>query len=163
MDHPQLPFEQVITETIHFFHSIPDLSKEDQMQLLQERVYIAALQSDLILLDQSPDLHNPLLDAIQKKASRSMDNPDLFISQICDEHLTRFPELSIYSKQVHEKAWTCFKWVWYRILAVDSETSFDRYVAWHRMNITKKTETPADTVETILRELSEKQLPLLSF
>lgn len=163
VDHPQLPFEQVITETIDFFHSIPDLSKEDQIQLLQERVYIAALQSDLILLDQSPDLHNPLLDAIQKKASRAIDNPDLFISQICDEHLKRFPELSIYSKQVHEKAWTCFKWVWYRILAVDSETSFDRYVAWHRMNIRKTTETQADTVETILRQLSKKQLPLLSF
>lgn len=164
IDHPDLSFDGVVTETVRFFQMAKESSEKHKSKELEHKAYLASLQSDMISSTLDIDFDLPLVKLIKAKFSEEFtEDPTDFVNSICQQYLKQYRTLTIYAAQVSTKAWIYFKVLWYTHFTSSEESSFDRFLSWHKAVIYCRSPQKERELMEKLSDICQKCLPLAPF
>jgi hypothetical protein len=162
IDNPHHNFTSLISETLHCFRRIQDLTAVKKWDEIQRKIHMWVIQGDMLCrwIRLSPD--NALLKLIYKKWDQKEHRT--FIQEVCQEYLSLHPDLCIYSAQLSTRVAILYKYVWYTHPSHKRDSSLDLLVQWH-INRLLSLDPDVDEVR-LLHQLEEhlcKTVPLAPF
>jgi hypothetical protein len=111
-------------------HSELKLRVKEAMTIsMDQKIERWTLQGEMLYRFIHLNSEDTLLELICKK--RKGASHALFVSEICQEYLAAYPELTPYTAQLSARVWILYKYAWYTSFATAEESSFDRFVKWH--------------------------------
>ena len=115
------------------------------------------------------DQNAPLLPLLKHLWERSqLDqytvNHEEFIAKALALPLETFPLLQSFEENLIERLWILYKYFWYTTLSDGSESTFERFLLWHRVMLQNKyLDCSPEEIEERLQKLSNQLLPLSPF
>lgn len=167
IDNPHQSFRMIISAALQFFKKVQalDLNGED----LEEKIEVWVLQNDMLIRWVHFDHKTPLLEFIKRTWNRSNSKEhtvdhEAFIKQALQETLEIYPLLQPFEEALLGRLWILYKYFWYTSLGDGSQSTYERFLMWHRMSLQyKHPDWTAEKVEETLQRLSYQLIPLAPF
>ncbi len=139
IDNPSQSFSSIVHETVQFFKRVKELTEHKHWNESGKKIHLWCLQGDMLCRSIKISLDNPLAKLIEKKWEDAgmPHNHSSFISEVCQEFLRKFPEMSMHMAQLNSKTWTLYKYMWFTRFSSSEESSFDRFLKWHILFLKK--------------------------
>jgi hypothetical protein len=166
IENPTQNFSSLVHETIKFFQRTKELVQIKKWDDIERKIHIWAVQGDMLCRWIRLDHESTLLRLIcQKWKDNSSTLPHhVFVSEICQQYLKSYPELTPYSGQLSLRVWILYKYAWYTLFGSKEESSFDRFLKWHSCSLLFTGLTlDHDHLVHQLEEIVRKTLPLIPF
>jgi hypothetical protein len=158
IDHPNMPFATVVDRVVQFFKRGKEVASSKKLAEIEKKVALWTLQGDLVCRWLKIDADNALLQQVIKiYHNKTAATHAEIISEITQTYLHSHPHLAPYTPHVTARISILYKYVWYALAAGSEESSFDRFLAWHR------TALGANYDPRLLEEICRKTLPLIPF
>ena len=78
--------------------------------------------------------------------------------------LANYPILSSFEEELSSRLWILYKYLWYTTLSDGSESTYDRFLEWHKVQLKNRhPEWSKDKISETLARLSDQLLPLAPF
>ena len=164
IDNPSQSFSSIVQETVQFFKKVKELTEHKNWNESGKKIHLWCLQGDMLCRSIKLKLDNPLAKLIEKKWIHEgiPHNHSSFISEVCQEFLKKFPEMTMYMTQLNSKTWTLYKYMWFTRFSSVDESSFDRFLKWHIHFLKNGSKTKEELVKQ-LEDICKKSLPLMPF
>lgn len=161
IDDPLMSFLSAIQEAASFFKRIKELSLHKNKGEIENKIHVWTMQSDMLIRWVHLNHEIPLLKLIiQKWKEADKVSYSHFVDLVCASYLEQYPRLSPYKTQVTLRIWTLFKYTWYTFFSRPEESSFDRFIKWHRSYLFSFNQDK-EQVKKQLEELCKKMVPLI--
>lgn len=166
IENPTQSFANLVQETVGFFKKAKELVHVKRWDEIEKKVHLWSLQGDMLCSFIRVGQESTLLHLIcQKLEERSSLLPHhVFVSEICQDYLKKYPELAPYSAQLTLRVWTFYKYAWYTQFGLKEESSFDRFLKWHSSALLySDASLDQDRLVCHLTEIVHKTVPLVPF
>ena len=150
IDHPEKKPEEALRLAREFALKARQIIKENPSETPQ-RIHNWTIQGDMLLRYIRLGENSPLITLITEKA-KTLSTTE----EIAQTYLTLYPHLTAYKKELEQRIEMFYKYVWYAHLSVPEESTFDRFVKWHKF------QNPTLTTDE-LSAICKRHLPLLPF
>lgn len=133
IENPNRSFSALVQDTVQFFKRIKDLVQIKNWDEIERKIHIWAVQGDMLCRWIRLDPESTLLRMICQKWKEhpSVLPHHIFVSEICQNYLKSYPELTPYAGQLALRVWILYKYAWYTLFGTKEESSFDRFLKWH--------------------------------
>lgn len=160
IDNPEQSFSSVVEAAVQFFKKAKELALSKKWADVERKIHIWTIQGDLLCrwIRLDPDI--PLVKMITDTwKSKPMSHAE-FISEVSQAYFRKFPGLAPYSPQIITRISILYKYSWYALFAKTEESSFDRFLRWHIINLKHLDE---EQILNQLEEICKKSTPLIPF
>jgi hypothetical protein len=164
IDHNEL--KQKVKESLLSLHDLPSLDHIKEWDVIEKKIHIWASQGDMLCRWIHLSSEGTLLRLIEQKYrdQSSLSPHHLFVSEICQEYLKLYPQLTPYSSQLSLRVWILYKYAWYTLFGTHKESSLDRFLKWHCCSLLFSSPTLSqEHLTSKLEEIVSKTLPLVPF
>jgi hypothetical protein len=159
IDNPKLNFSSIVHTTVQFFRRAKELTDAKQWLIIEKKIPLWTMQGDLVCRWLHLDSDNTLLALIcELKKTHINSSHANFISDATQAYLRAYPEQTPYAPQVASRTAILYKYAWYALFSSPEESSIDRFLEWHFMNIMPLGEEKAIT---FAEELCKQAIPLV--
>ncbi|NGX51184.1 MAG: hypothetical protein K1060chlam2_01045 [Chlamydiae bacterium] len=167
IDNPRQSFRMVVSAALQFFKRVhvSDITPE----VLNEKIELWAMQNDMLTRWIHFDQNTPLLGLIKKlwksaNVDESNVNHGEFIARALTLSLKEYPLLESFEEALLKRLWILYKYFWYTTLSSGRESTYERFLMWHRAVIQlRHSDSSRERVEEILKKLSNQLIPLAPF
>jgi hypothetical protein len=166
IENPNHTFSALVQDTVQFFKRVKDLVQIKQWNEIEKKIHIWAIQGDMLCHWIRLDPESTLLRMIcQKWKNHSSVLPHhTFVSEICQDYLKSYPELTLYAGQLALRVWILYKYAWYHLFGTHEESSLDRFLKWHSCALLFSGPTlDHEHLVHQLEEIVRKTIPLIPF
>jgi hypothetical protein len=158
IDHPHMHFTTVVDRVVQFFKRAKELMSSKKWPEIEKKISLWTMQGDLVCRWLKIDPENMLLKQVVELAKvKTVKTHAEFIAEATQLYLRSHPHLAPYTPHVMARISILYKYTWYALVARSDESSFDRFLAWHRF------EFPDGKNLSLLEEICKKTLPLIPF
>lgn len=167
IDNPKQSFKSIIRTTLQFFKKVVDLPLCDKKT--EDKVETWVSQNDMLIRTIHFDPKTPLLKILEqgwKNLSLDKHNVhhDHFIEAMRDKALESYPILSSFEEGLTSRLWILYKYLWYTTLSDGSESTYDRFIEWHKIQLkSRHPEWAKEKINETVERLSDELLPLAPF
>jgi hypothetical protein len=159
IDNPHQSFSTVVSRTVQFFRKAKELALSKKWPEIERKIALWTIQGDLlcrwIRLDTD---NNALLKLIIEQWKPQSHNT--CISEMTQCYLAKYPGMTPYIPQVMSRIAILYKYAWYAVFSTSEESSLDRFIQWHALNLSHLDEPQALAQ---LEEVCKRTLPLIPF
>ena len=136
IDNPGKSFSSIVHETVQFFLKVKELTENKKWKSSTKKIHLWCLQNDMLCRSIQLNTETPLACLIREKweATKGTMSHSLFVNEICQEFLQKYPGTTIYMAQLNAKVWTLYKYMWFTTFSSDKESSFDRFLDMEKLN-----------------------------
>lgn len=137
IDNPLQSFSATVHTTMQFFRRTKELVEMKQWSEIERKIHRWVLQGDMLCRWIRLDTDSTLLKLIKSNRaywSQQKEQPishAIFVSQVLQEYLRQYPQISPYAGQLAQRIWILYKYAWYALFATNTESSYDRFIKWH--------------------------------
>ena len=169
IDHPTESFSAIAQAAVEFFRRAKELVLLKKWSEIERKIHLWAIQGDMLCRWIRLDQDNALLKAIIEKFKASKTpttqiNHSVFVSEVAQEHLKKYPELTIYAGQLATRIWILYKYAWYALFARNEDSSYDRFIKWHVSHLLSRPfECTHEYLFKQIEEIVRKSIPLTPF
>lgn len=165
IENPSHNFSSLVHETVKLFKRTKELVQIKNWEDIEKKIHIWAVQGDMLCRWIRLDHESTLLRLICNKWKNQSGLPHhTFVSEVCQEYLKSYPELTPYSGQLSLRVWIMYKYAWYTLFGSSEESSFDRFLKWHCCSLLfTGLALDHDHLVHQLEEIVRKSLPLIPF
>lgn len=159
IDNPHQNFTTIVNRTVQFFRKAKELALSKKWPEIERKISLWTIQGDLLcrwihIESDNNALLKLIIDEWKPKAhTRS-------ISEITQSYLAKYPNMTPYIPQLMSRIAILYKYAWYAVFSTPEESSLDRFIKWHALDLSHLNETQALTQ---LEEICKKTIPLLPF
>jgi hypothetical protein len=146
------------------------LSSEDSNDHpIAKKVYCWSLQGDLISGWLHFNMTTPVCKTIKKLWKQTgLTEGDVchsdFIQKTLEKLVHEFPFFASYTHSIKSRITIMYKYFWYTELRSDQETSFDRFIKWHYIELANEKQMQFhEMIIEHLNDICNSSLPLLPF
>lgn len=167
IDHPKQSFKEIIRTTLQFFKKVVNLSLESEKT--EDKVEAWVSQNDMLIRTIHFDPKAPLLKLMkQESKDLSFDKETAshhhFIETIKEKALKSYPILSFFEEDLTARLWILYKYLWYTTLSDGSESTYERFLKWHQVELKNRhPEWTKKELNETLEKLSDQLLPLAPY
>jgi len=160
-------FRMIVSMVLHFFKEIKKI--ELSFEQLDKKVEVWVLQNDMLVRWIHFDQATPLLTLLKNLWNRSrVDaysvNHTEFISHALACALEAYPLLYPFRDTLCHRLWILYKHLWYTLFTDDRVSTYKRFLVWHQIRLRHlHPELSEDEIEEMLRQLSDRSIPLAPF
>lgn len=169
IDHPNENFSVIAQAAVDFFRKAKEIVLSKKWSEIERKIHLWVSQGDMLCRWIRLDGENALLKLMIEKF-QSMKTPAhrvqhaLFISEVAQQYLRQYPELTPYAGQLSNRIEILYKYSWYALFGKNEESSYDRFIKWHTTRFLNHMQPCSE--ESLLNQLEEivkKSLPLIPF
>lgn len=167
IDNPKQSFKGIIRSTLQFFKKVVELPLNGITT--EDKVETWVSQSDMLIRTIHFDPKAPLLKLLQQGwkdlcLDEHNTHHEHFIEQMKHKALANYPILSSFEEELSSRLWILYKYLWYTTLSDGSESTYDRFLEWHKVQLKNRhPEWSKDKISETLARLSDQLLPLAPF
>lgn len=159
IDNPDQNFSTVVSRTVQFFRKAKELALSKKWPEIERKIALWTIQGDLLCRWIRIDTEsNALLKLIITQWKPQAHNTS--ISEMTQSYLAKYPNMTPYIPQVMSRIAILYKYAWYAVFASAEESSLDRFIQWHAINLSHLEESQA-LIQ--LEEICKKAIPLIPF
>ena len=163
IDNPTQSFKSIINTCLQYFKKIQQLPFESNWEEIKKKIEIWTTQNEMICRYIHFDPKTPFLKLVLdywKNANKEHN----FLDTVYEEALKRYPLLISCKPQLKVRLSILYKYCWYNLLSDPSDSSFDSFIKWHKMQIqmNQKNLTP-EQITDFLEKISMSLIPLIPF
>ncbi len=181
IEHPDMAAQNLIHQTLANLKNLRDLPSLDQgtmnpfsseelpNHIVSQKAYAWSLQGDLICGSLHFDTATIVSKTIKKfwkqlGSTESHVCHSEFIQKSVEKILQEFPSLSGYLSEIKSRVTIMYKHFWYKELRSTQESSFDRFLKWHFIELTNEKQMQfQEMIIEQLDDLCKNSLPLIPF
>lgn len=170
LDQPHLSFRTALHQVLDFLRKIKTLlvrkEQEDQEFLfddLNHKIDLWSVQNDMLCRWIHFDPNTPLLVEIKKSFHKNKGHEEI-VSEALASYKKKSPSCFQEEELLKIRASILYKYYWYHHLTDTEESSLDRFIKWHFVNIKEwHPELSLDDKITVLEKRLVNLLPLTPF
>ncbi len=165
IDNPKQSFRMIISTTIQFFKKVNALMFDEET--VQEKVDTWVAQNDMLIRSVHFDPKTPLLNLLEKewkklRLTEEEVNHETFINHMTKEAPKHYPLLGSFEEQLEKRVWILYKYLWYNLLTDGSQSTYDRFISWHKTMLKgRHPEWSKEKLNATLEKLSDQLLPFV--
>lgn len=167
IDNPNQSFKGIIRTTLQFFKKVIKLPFDHEKT--EDKVEAWVSQNDMLIRTIHFDPKTPLLKLLEQGWKElSLDehnaNHDLFTEAMKKKTLASYPILSSFEEELTSRLWILYKYLWYITLSDGSESTYERFLEWHKVQLkSRHPEWTREKINETLEKLSDQLLPLAPY
>ncbi|WP_194848277.1 hypothetical protein [Candidatus Neptunochlamydia vexilliferae] len=165
IDNPKQSFRMIISNTVQFFKKVNALHFDEET--VQEKVDTWVAQNDMLIRSVHFDPKTPLLSFLEKewqtlRLTEDEVNHETFIDHMKREAPKHYPLLASFEEQLEKRLWILYKYLWYNLLTDGSQSTYDRFILWHKTLLKgRHPEWTKEKLTETLEKLSDQLLPFV--
>lgn len=163
IDRPNFSSKEIEEEVSDFFVRASAIAEKESKETMEYKIHNWTIQGDMFMRWIRLDHTSSLLTHITQYAAKSeVCFSHLFVKNVQDAYLQKYPHLSSFSRYIHGRIWIYLKYLWYTRFFSEENCTFDCFLIWYGRFFSEE-ESQQRKILQKLEELCLRKIPLIPF